>query len=374
MYGKRHAACIGARGGRSGPTSRAYFVEVGRSRRAYLAIGGLIVSALALLFAFARVVHTDGGWRLRPITGWAELRAALLSANPGWLAGFVFFNLATLFPRALQLSALARRRDDRAPSFAAAWHAVALGFLAQNLLPARLGEAARVVGLVRAGNVPPAGAVAACVLGRVLDLIALVLVVCVPSLLFGLDAMGRLRTISLAGTALAGAAIAALVVLYRRRANLSRRVGRLGPRAGRVIGDFAEGLSAFGSWSRLAVAALASLAAPLTVVLAYGSALRAFGLGDLPPGSTLLLVATLLLAIAIPAAPSSVGVYHAAVSWLLRALGAGAAQAVAFAIVTHALGVVTFVLVGAASMVRLGAGPLFGHGPPPQQSAPLRAI
>ena len=56
----------------------------------------------------------------------------------------------------------------------------------------------------------------------------------------------------------------------------------------------------------------------------------------------------------IPSAPSSVGVYHAAVTWLLPSLGAPLAQAAAFAIVTHAIGVVSFVALGTISLLEVG--------------------
>src|SRR4051794_13869468 len=151
-------------------------------KRALLTVVGIAVSAVALVLAFARV-ELDGGLHLVARVHAADLKAALASARLGWLAAFVVLNVASVLPRAWQLRALARRRDGAAPSFAAAYHACAVAMLAQNVLPARLSEAARVVALGRADDVSPANAAAAVVLGRVLDLIGLILVVCVPSML-----------------------------------------------------------------------------------------------------------------------------------------------------------------------------------------------
>src|SRR2546430_1956179 len=105
---------------------------------------------------------------------------------------------------------------------------------------------------------------------------------------------------------------------------------------------------------RLAEAALSTLCIPIALAGTYGSALYAFGLEGLPAGTTLVLVAAILFAIAIPSAPSSVGVFHAVATWTLTALGAPPATAAAFALVTHAIGVVSFIGLGAVALSELG--------------------
>jgi uncharacterized membrane protein YbhN (UPF0104 family) len=325
--------------------------------RALVTVGGVLISAVALLLAFARV-DLHGGLHLVPRVHAADLKAALTSAHLGWLAGFVVLNLSSVLPRSWQLQTLARRRDGTAPSFVAAYHACAVALLAQNVLPARLSEAARVVALGRADDVSPANAAAAVVFGRVLDLIGLILVVCVPSILLDVPAFHSLHTVAIVGIAVGAALVCLLLFLYRHRARLSARAARLGPRAGRAASGFLDGLSALGAPRRLFAASLASLTAPLVIAACYTCALRAFGMTNLPPGSSLVLVATVLFAIAIPSAPSSVGVYHAAVTWLLPTLGATPAQAAAFAIATHAIGVVSFIALGSISLFKIG-GTLF---------------
>ena len=323
-------------------------------RRIVWTVVGLAVSALALLLAFARV-HVDGGLRIVPRFSIASLRYAIAAARPGWLAAYLALNLTSLAARALQLRALCRRRDGTPPSLAATYHAVAIGMLAQNLLPARLGEAARIVALAKADDVAPSEATGAVVLGRVLDLVALLLATCVPALVLGFDAgLPRLGTIAAVGTGVALALTLALFALYRFRAAVTRAATQLSARFGRAIGGFLDGLSALGSPRRLLAATLPSLAAPLLVAASYACALHAFALGWLPAGSSLVLVAVVFLAVAVPSAPSSVGVYHAAVTWLLPALGAPPPTAAAFAIVTHALGTTSFLILGLISFLRVG--------------------
>lgn len=310
-------------------------------KRVGAALVGAAVSALALWLAFR---HVDS----------AELWRALRAAKPGWLAGFAALGVGSWGPRALQLRTLARRRDGAPPRYWACWHAIAAAMVAQNLLPARLGEAARVVALARAGDVAPSVATGAVVLGRVLDLPALILVACVPCLVLPVGAVGPLRAVALGGSAAGVALVIAAFVLAHGRERSAAALARLHPALGRAAAGFIDGLSAVRSASRLAIAFAAACAAVLVVVGSYTCALYAFGLETLPAGTALALVATVFLAVAIPAAPSSLGTYHAALIWLCVALGAPKAEAAAMALATHALAACAHVAAGSISLVRVG--------------------
>ena len=316
---------------------------------------GLAVSAAGLLFAFWRV-QLAGGLRIEPRVHLGQLRAALGGVQPLWLLAFAALNVSTLVLRAFQTQSLVRRRDGSEPRWYAAWQAVTVGMMMQNILPARLSEAARVVALVRADDVRASTVTGALVLGRILDLVALLAVTCVPSIALGLAAADTraMHVFAIVGSAGAATLIALLVVFYRRRAQVAAWAHSRRPWLGTLVGGFADGLSALGSRRRLIEASLSTLAIPIAVAATYGCALYAFGLGGLPAGTTLVLVAAILFAIAIPSAPSSVGVFHAVVTWTLVALGAETARAAAFALVTHAIGVVTFIGLGAIALSQLG--------------------
>lgn len=326
-----------------------------RTRLVLLAVAGVAISGVALLLAFWRV-RFAGGFAVEPRVHLDELGAALRQVRGGWLFGYATLNVSTLGIRAFQLQAAARRRDGGRPPLLACYRAVAVGMMAQNILPARLSEAVRVVALTRADDVSAFSATGAIVLARVLDLAALLAVTCVPPLLLDLPAASTrgLRVGAEVGSAAAALLIALLIVLYRRRAALAARAGRFRPWLGHLLREFADGLSAIADRRRLAVVTLTSLLIPITLALQYGSAMLAFGLGAMPSGTTLVLVAAILFAIAIPSAPSSVGVFHAATTFVLVGLGAPAAPAAALALVTHALGVVTFIVLGTVALMQLG--------------------
>ena len=316
---------------------------------------GLLVSAAGFLFAFWHV-HVRGGVRIEPRVHLGELRAALAGVRPPWLLAFAALNVTTLVLRSFQTQSLVRRRDGAEPRWRAAWQSVTVGMMMQNILPARLSEAARVVALVRADDVRASTVTGALILGRILDLVALLAVTCVPSIALGLAAANTraMHVFAAVGAAISAVLIALLIVFYRRRAAAAAWGHRQRPWLGHLVEGLADGLSALGSRARLVEASLSTLGIPLALAATYGSALYAFDLGGLPAGTTLVLVAAILFAIAIPSAPSSVGVFHAVTTWTLTALGAAPARAAAFALVTHAIGVVTFIGLGAIALSELG--------------------
>lgn len=335
----------------------------GRGRRLAMVALGLSTSALGLLFAFWHV-RFGPGLELQPRLHWADLARVLETVKVPWLLSFLALDMATLWLHGVQLWALARRRDGGAPHVGGCCRAVAVSMLAQNLLPARLSEPVRVLALVRAEPVAPAMATGAVLLGRVLDLAALLAATCLPSLGLGLIPKGAplLHVLALAGSALTLLAMWSLWLAWRRRRPLAAWAARRRPWLGRLIEGLLAGLSALEDRRRLTWALLSSLALPLVLAAGYGCALYAFGLGGLPLGSSLLLVTTVLLAVALPAAPSSVGVYHAAASWTLIALGAPPARAAAFALLTHAVGGIAFVAIGGVALAQLGGRRALGGG------------
>jgi glycosyltransferase 2 family protein len=324
-----------------------------KARRLLVTLLGLVVSALGLLVAFWRVHLAP--FSVEPRVHWPDLRAAFATARWPWLAAYAALNATTLVTRALQLQALARRKDGGRPGLGPSWRAVTVGMLAQTILPARLGEAARAVAIIKDGDVPAPVAVGALALGRVLDLVALLAVTCAPPLVLGLSAAaaGPVRTAASIGSLAALVLLVGLIWFYRRRKAAARAADGLRPWLGRLLGGLAEGLSALGSPVRLLVAALTSLAIPATVAACYAAAARGFDIA-LPSGGALVMVAAVFLAIAVPSAPSAVGVYHAVAGWVLGRFGAAPAAAAAFAITTHAIGVVEFIVLGGISFVQLG--------------------
>ena len=66
---------------------------------------------------------------------------------------------------------------------------------------------------------------------------------------------------------------------------------------------------------------------------------------------SLFALAVVSLGLAVPSSPSGIGVYHFALAWALRLLGANAADAAAVAVLTHLGSVLVFVGAGLVSLV-----------------------
>src|SRR5437870_346979 len=100
--------------------------------------------------------------------GLADLRRSLQSANYWWLLVYPVLGIALNVIRAEIWRVLLRRRAAATEAF---W-AYSVGFLVNNVLPLRLGEAARVAVLAVRRGLPVVEVGAAAALERVLDLVA----------------------------------------------------------------------------------------------------------------------------------------------------------------------------------------------------------
>jgi len=159
-------------------------------------------------------------WALHGVDA-AALVGHLRRANP-WLM-LATITLATLtFPlRAIRWRLILRGTSGTRLPLGALWHATAIGFMANNLLPVRAGEVARAYAAQQAASVRFTTALASIVVERLFDGLMLValftLALVAPS--FPRHAMiggVRLSGLATAGAALfAGILIVALFVVHR---------------------------------------------------------------------------------------------------------------------------------------------------------------
>jgi hypothetical protein len=157
-----------------------------KARTVVMALLGLVVSGAGFLFAFWHVSFHDGV-HVTPRVHLAELKTALANAHVVWLLAFAALNVSTLILRAFQTQSLVRRKDGKEPRWYACWQSVAVGMMMQNILPARLSEATRVVALVRAEEVSAAAQAGDAVAQEIMDDAARALGVGITNLLHVFD-------------------------------------------------------------------------------------------------------------------------------------------------------------------------------------------
>jgi glycosyltransferase 2 family protein len=229
------------------------------------------------------------------------------------------------------------------PRFAA----TAIGFAANNLLPARVGEFARAWSLSRLSPIGPAAAFGSLVVERILDalIVVLLLFLAMASPQFpagriaGIDP--RTGALWLAGIMTVGGVF--LFLLVTRPERTVRRVERLALRlpAGvqrplvDALNSFLTGLAVLRS-PRLFVLSLAwAVGQWLFLALSFLAGFRAFGLDEVGYTAALFLQSLIGLAVAIPSSPGFFGPFEAASRVGLGLWGIPPDRAISFAVGYH---------------------------------------
>ena len=199
-----------------------------------------------------------------------------------------------------------------------------------NLLPARAGEAVRVVELKRRRGYPAGALIAAQLAEKGIEAISLGLLLGLCALLPGT----RLPPLGIAGAVAAGA-VALLAVLPRR--------------APGVAGRFLHALRAVHaerSWIRSLLWSLLSDGIDLLLV---GLCLRALGI-DVHPAVWGMVLLSINLALLLPTTPGNLGVLEAGAVVALTASGVAPEPALAFALVYHAVHLIPGTVLGAVAI------------------------
>lgn len=295
---------------------------------------------------------------LASLVDWSELGAAFGAARPAPLALATALLLACYLAFALRWRALLG--GPRALPLGAVFGALMTGYLANLLFPLRPGDLLRALLIDRRFAYGKLKALTSVGLERVFDLgtlcaLGFAALAWVPEAF-----MVRLRDILGTTLALVGVAVllvTALVVLGRAPgatqgpATLARRVRgglwRVRTALLALAGD-SRGLPL-----RLVTVTALSLLGWGCFVAAMIACVAAFAPGTVQ-GAGLVLTVVTNLGAAIPSSPAGVGVYHALAVMTLMAFGVPAADALATAIVSHGLAVVTQAGLGLAALASAG--------------------
>ncbi|HEX3909341.1 MAG TPA: lysylphosphatidylglycerol synthase transmembrane domain-containing protein [Solirubrobacteraceae bacterium] len=276
---------------------------------------------------------------------------ALRTSNYWWLVAalgaFALGNLA----RAIRWRSLFA--SGRKPSLAVVSDAMMVGYLYNNIMPARAGEAARVLVLTQRSDTPPVEIVGTVVLERLYDVLAILVVffAAEPWLphvsWFGAAAVAAIVLAVL----IAAAAIALAVFGDRPLRFLLKPLGRFslfsGERLERTIDELIHGLSGLRHpWLALEAFVWTLAAWLLTALCAYLVTL-AFHL-HLPFACGVLVAVAIGLSMILPSPPAAVGVFEGAALIALEAYGVSHSAALPYAVVLHLVNFIPFVVVGAA--------------------------
>jgi uncharacterized protein (TIRG00374 family) len=240
------------------------------------------------------------------------------------------------------------------PPLRAVSRALLIGYFFNNILPARAGEAARVISLHGRTRTSRAETIATVVAERVFDLLAL-LVIALAAYPW-LPPITWLRAAALLGIAVVVlvAALAFVFVRYEERAihwllSPLRRVRRDGfaERLELAAVNATRGLVAIRDPRVAGLSMLLTIASWVVLSASYWILMAAFSL-ELPFASALLVTVTINIGLVLPSSPAAIGVFEAATVIALTAYAVPQAQALSYALVLHLLNLVPFLVVGAA--------------------------
>jgi glycosyltransferase 2 family protein len=331
-----------------------------RRRNALLSwksILGLAIGAIALYFTFRNM-------------DFALLGRELLAADPFLLALAAAAVTGVFWIRAWRWKVILE--PVAVVPFRSRFAATTIGFMGNNLLPARVGEFMRAYALSRTERVPVVASFASLVVERLFDGVLVIVLLFISMSLPGFPEFSgaqefRLfegtdfqQVLTIGGlargvTVIVGAVIFVLggLVLMPRIAVrvLERIVQVLPPSVRRPIVDaleaFLTGVAVLRDPRLLLRATAWSVA--LWVFNAFGAWLgfRAFGL-DLPFSGALFFQSVIALAVSLPSPPGYVGIYHAVATFIVSSLFGAATpeHAVAFATGFHAAGFIPVTLIG----------------------------
>jgi uncharacterized membrane protein YbhN (UPF0104 family) len=303
-----------------------------RIRRVAAAAAAAAIAAVAGIHA-ARV----GG------SAWGSLDGAAVTL----IVAAVIANLASVAAKI----AVWRRTLAATPDGAQIRHrdltpAVFIGFLVNTIVPARLGEVAKLAILgrrtrERGVNVPATALAGSLAAEQIVLAAGLVLVAAVATAASSSAPVWVLATL--------GTMSASVVVLAASAARLERLATRLPGRAGPIAAEaLSHARAAFSGRDRGLGALGLGLASWAFQIAGIVFTLQAFGLPHSIQAASAVFVASTLVGI-VPLVPGNVGVFSAAVAAALAPFGVGAAEAAAFGLA----------LQGVEALLSVAAGGLF---------------
>src|SRR6266516_2639839 len=284
-----------------------------------------------------------------------------------WVVGLAVALATLTFPlRTLRWQLILREVGGKRFRLLPLWHATAIGFMANNLLPVRAGEFARAYAAQQQLPVRFSTALASVGVERVLDGLLLVGLMTLAIASPAFPGHARIGTTSVSGLATGAAAffgavfVVAVLVVHRpapwlallQRVTHAVLPTRFAERLTQIAEGLVAGLEVLKSPTRFAGVVAWSLVQWLVNAAAFAVCFRACGLA-VPPEGAFLLQGIIGFGVALPSSPGFVGVFEAATRVTLAIYGIDATRAVSYAVAYHLSTFVPITLLGLYSLSRL---------------------
>jgi glycosyltransferase 2 family protein len=304
-------------------------------------------------------------WVLRGVS-LAEVVQHLRAAEPGPLVGAVIIATLTFPLRLLRWRLLLRQESGRPYPFGPLWHAVALGFMANNLLPLRAGELVRAYTAARLAGARFSTVLSSVAVERIFDALTIVALLTLALLSPDLPSSITIGGTSVSQLARGAGVLAALGLLVaiaivaapltaERLVRAVVRSQRLADRIVSLIEGVRQGLLVLRTPERLAAVVFWSVVLWLVNALGFYVGFAAFHIPVSYIGA-LLMQGLLILGISIPSTPGFFGPFEAVIVAVLALYGVPNDVAFSYAIAFHITSFVPITLLGLWSLTRIPGG------------------
>jgi len=314
-------------------------------------VGGLAITAVFLLLAVRNVEWSQVGVSLASVR-YVLIVPALLCTFTGYLLRAVRWQRILVSTKNVSLRTL--------------FPTLIIGFAANNVMPARVGEVVRAYELGRREEVSKTLGLATIFVERVFDGLTLILIMALVLIFSPLSRDmpgGEVRAVEYLSYALFFGAALSIVVLILQESLVLRLINvavkplpeRWGGFFNRAATSFIMGLQALRGKRSLAIIAGVSLAVWSLEAGSYYLILRAFDLpltGDQTISAAAFLLVFVNLGIMVPSAPGYVGTYQFFAKMALGAFGVGGSIGFSVAIVSHVMQYVLVTALGLAFFVK----------------------
>lgn len=313
--------------------------------RTWQLVLGLALGAGLLLFALRGV-------------DFPSLKDALAHANYWLLAPIIGLTLLAFYVRAVRWGVLLRTVKSAIPP-GNLFSATMIGFAANNLLPARLGEFIRAWAIGRTERISRSAAFATVVVERIVDVFALLFFFCLALLLHPFT-----ESVRRAGWMLLGVNFLLLVVLVlaerhpERVSAFSRWAGshlpgRIGVRVHTLLDNFVVGLGVLRHGPAIGWVIVYSLLMYVLTLVSIQMALAAFSF-HVPWYASIVLLVSTSLGIIVAPTPGYVGAMQVACVWGLSLFGVDKSRAFSFSLYYHVSQFLPITLLGLWYLARQG--------------------
>jgi uncharacterized protein (TIRG00374 family) len=238
------------------------------------------------------------------------------------------------------------------------YSATIIGYMANNLLPARMGEFVRAYVLAQREGLQTPTVFASLVIDRLFDGFTVMLILLYTlftlKLPQGMSENGAvLRTGGIATFILYTGVIVFLLLLKHQTMRTLNWTGvllkpfprTLSERIIPMLGSFISGIRMSSRGGHIAAVLVSSLFVWVFCVIPVDLVLQGFGI-DLPLTASMFILVLLVFAVMVPASPGYIGTYHSACFMGLSAFGIEKSTALSIALVIHGIGFFPVIIVG----------------------------